>query len=187
MGHIHNVRVEVCEQISRRQVQVDATGSAADRHAMKPSHACICDDRPRSDRAEGRDCSALVPGRPPRLRFVRKRQPFDPQVGPELGPVDLAAAGDQNEDVIVGPTADHDGSQELADLDALKTGAFFNAVRGLGLHRSEIQMRLGKGADRRRVDLHGASLARRLSGPGGMASPAGFQAWARGGPHALRP
>jgi hypothetical protein len=36
----------------------------------------------------------------------------------------LAAAGDQNEDVIVGPTADHDGPQELADFDPLEPGAF---------------------------------------------------------------
>lgn len=114
-------------------------GSASDRDATKPSHAGVGDDRPRSDRAEGRDCSSLVPGSISRLRFVGKRQPLDPQVSPELGPVDLAAAGDQNEDVVVGAAADHDGPQELADLDALERGALVDAVRALGPHRSEFQ------------------------------------------------
>lgn len=138
-GHIRNVGVEVGHQVVSSHMEVDAPGSAADRHEMKSSHARIRDDRPRSDRAEGRDGSSLIPRSISRLRFVGKRQPLYPQVSPELGPVDLAAAGNQNEDVILGPTANHDGPQEFADLDALERGALLDAVRALGSHRSEVQ------------------------------------------------
>src|ERR671931_2133370 len=101
-GYVRDARVDVGKQIARRQVEVDATGSATDGDPFEPLDRRVRHHRPWVGRSERGDGSAFVSGGLLGLGLVRERQPADAEGRSELGPVDLATTGDEHEDVVAG-------------------------------------------------------------------------------------
>jgi len=75
-------------------------------------------------------------------------------VGPEQRPVDLPAAGDEDEDVIAGAPPHHDRADQPPDLDALQSGALLGAAGSLGAHDPERHAGGGDLSDGGRVLAH---------------------------------
>src|SRR5699024_8218692 len=63
--------------------------------------------------AEGGDRPPLVAGHLEGRRRVRHGDPVDAEMGAELGPVDLAVAGDEDEEVVVLGESDHEGLDDV--------------------------------------------------------------------------
>src|SRR6185436_20171487 len=85
---------------------------------------------------------------------IGQREPADAEVGSEPGPVDLPPARDQDEDVVVRAASNHDGAEQLPELDPLEARALLRRASALGSDDLEGEVRALEGAERGRVVVH---------------------------------
>src|SRR6188472_1498758 len=94
---VHDVRAEGLDEVARRDMEVDPTGTAPDRHHRLVEGGGVDDHWEWSRCAEGGDGTALVAGHLPRLLGVGHRHALDAEMGAELRPVETPPARDEDE------------------------------------------------------------------------------------------
>ena len=155
---------ERIEERASGDVEVHAVRAGPDRDGIEVRDGRRRDDGPGARRPEGRDGPPLVARRDARLLLVGEREARDAEAASECGPVDLPAAGHEDEDVVVGTASHDDRSEEVPEGDALERRALLGARRTLRRDDARVEARGARGCEAGRVHRHGSAASQSATG-----------------------